>query len=264
MYRSIPIFAFALGAALAQNTQPAFEVASVKPSTPQSVRMFDGMLAGGTVKDPGMIAYTRATLQDLLLRAYGLDDFEQISGPAWLGTEPFDIYAKIPPGTTTEQFRAMMRRLLEERFKLTIHHSTKEFPVYELVVGKNGPRLKESVEGAPAEAKEGFPSLPARRPGMAVNFGSGRARLAAHQEPLSALASMLRSSAGRQVLDKTGLTGKYDFTLEFSIQGLTTDDDPVPSLFDALQQQLGLKLEDRKAPYDVVVVDYAERVPTEN
>jgi uncharacterized protein (TIGR03435 family) len=75
---------------------------------------------------------------------------------------------------------------------------------------------------------------------------------------------MLRSSAGRQVLDKTGLTGKYDFTLEFSIQGLTTDDDPVPSLFDALQQQLGLKLEDRKAPYDVVVVDYAERVPTEN
>ena len=99
---------------------------------------------------------------------------------------------------------------------------------------------------------------------MSVNFTGGRARLAAHQEPLSALAGMLRQSAGRQILDKTGLPGKYDFTLEFSTRGLTTDDDPLPSLFDALQQQLGLKLEDTKAPFDVVVVDHAEKVPTAN
>ena len=77
---------------------------------------------------------------------------------------------------------------------------------------------------------------------------------------------MLRQSPGRQVIDKTGLTGKYDFTLEFSLRELTAapGDDPLPSLFDAMQQQLGLKLEDRKAPFDVVVVDHAERVPTEN
>lgn len=161
----------------------------------------------------------------------------------------------------------MMRSLLEERFKLAVHHVTKDFPVYELVVAKNGPKLKESVETAPAQAKEGFPTLPAGRPGMAINFGDGRARLAAHQEPLSVLANMLRGRAGRQVLDKSGLTGTYDFTLEFSLReltGLAPDDEPVPSLFDALPQQLGLKLEDRKAPFDVVVIDHCEKVPTDN
>jgi uncharacterized protein (TIGR03435 family) len=267
MYRSIPILIVAFATAFAQSPQPAFEVASVKPSTPQSVRMFDGMLAGGTVRNPGMIAYTRATLDDLLTRAYDLADREQISGPAWLGTEPYDIFAKIPQGTTTEQFRAMMRRLLEERFKLTVHHLTKDFPVYELAVAKNGPKLKESVDNAPAAAKDGFPALRPDRPGIAVKFEGNRARLAAHQEPLSALAKMLRSPADRQVLDKTGLTGTYDFTLEFSFRELTAGaagDDPIPSLFEALQQQLGLKLEDKKAPFDLVVVDHAEKVPTEN
>jgi uncharacterized protein (TIGR03435 family) len=266
MHRSIPIFVFAFGA-FAQSPQPAFEVASVKPSTPQSVRMFDGMMDGGTrTRNPGMISYSRATLHDLIFRAYNLEDGEQISGPTWLGTEPFDIYAKIPPGTTADQFRAMMRRLLEERFKLTVHHLTKDFPVYELVIAKNGPKLKESAEPAPAEAKEGFPSLPAGRPGLAVNFTGNRARLAAHQEPLTELAHALRQSAGRQVLDKTGLTGKYDFTLEYSLRDLpgASDDDSVPSLFSALPQQLGLRLEDKKAPFDLIVVDHAERVPTEN
>lgn len=255
MYRAIPVFVFALGAAFAQSPQPAFEVASVKPSPPQSVRMFDGMMNGGGVRAPGMIAYTRATLDDLLTRAYDLADREQISGPAWLDTEPYDIFAKIPPGTTTEQFRAMMRRLLDERFKLTVHHLTKDFPVYELVVAKNGPKFKEPGETSTAA-----------KPGMAMRFEDGRARLTSHQEPLSMLAGMLRTSAGRQVLDKTGLTGTYDFTLEFSIRGLTAvpGDDPLPSLLEALQQQLGLKSEDKKAPFDVVVVDHAEKVPTEN
>lgn len=251
MYRSIPIFAFVVAAAFSQSPQPAFEVASVKPSTPQSVRMFDGMLAGGTVRNPGMIAYTRATLDDLLTRAYDLADREQISGPAWLETEPYDIYAKIPAGTTTDQFRAMMRTLLAERFKLSVHHLTKELPVYELVVAKNGPKFKEPGETSTAG-----------QPGMAMRFEDGRARLTSHQEPLSMLAGMLRTSAGRQVIDKTGLTGKYDFTLEFSLRELS--DDSLPSLLDALPQQLGLRLEDKKAPFDVVVVDHAERVPTEN
>jgi len=260
MYRSAPIFAFALCAAFAQSSQPAFEAVSVKPSTPQSVRMFDG---GPGTHDPGMISYSRATLNDLLTQAFGLDDSEQISGPPWLATERYDVVAKIPKDTTKEQFRMMMRTLLEERFKLTVHHLTKDFPVYELVAAKNGPKLKESGDGAP-ERKEGFPSLPAGRPGISVNFMDNRARLAAHREPLSALAGMLRQTAGRQILDKTGLTGTYDFTLEFSTRGLTTDDDPLPSLAEALLQQLGLKLEDRKAPFDVVVVDHAERVPVEN
>lgn len=101
MYRPIPVV-FAVAAALAQSPQPAFEVASVKPSTPQSVRMFDG---GPGSHDPGMISYSRATLHDLLTRAYDLADSEQISGPAWLGEGPYDIFAKMPKGTTKEQFR---------------------------------------------------------------------------------------------------------------------------------------------------------------
>ncbi len=225
--------------------------------------MFDG---GPGTSDPGMISYSRATLRDLIYQAYGLNDFEQISGPAWLDADPYDIFAKIPKRTTKERFQMMMKGLLEERFKLTVHHLTKDFPVYELVVGKNGPKLKESTGTAPAEAKDGFPALPAGRPGMAVNFGTDRARLAAREEPIPVLCKMLRNSAGRQVLDKTGLTGKYDFTLEFSVRELTgaPGDDPVPSLFDALLDQLGLKLEDKKAAFDVVVVDHAERVPSEN
>ena len=156
MYRSIPIFVVAFAAAFAQSPQPAFEVASVKPSTPQSVRMFDGMMAGGTVRNPGMISYTRATLDDLLYRAYNLADFEQISGPAWLGTEPYDIYAKIPPWTTSEQFRAMMRGLLEERFKLAVHHLTKDFPVFEFAIAKNGPKLRNRWRVRHPKRKKAF------------------------------------------------------------------------------------------------------------
>jgi uncharacterized protein (TIGR03435 family) len=98
LYRSIPISLLVSYAAFAQSPEPAFEVASVKPSTPRSVRMFDGMLAGGSIRNPGMISYSRATLDDLVVRAYGLAGRERISGPAWLGAEPYDIYAKIPQG----------------------------------------------------------------------------------------------------------------------------------------------------------------------
>jgi uncharacterized protein (TIGR03435 family) len=240
----------------AQDAPPAFEVASVKPSTPQSIRMFDG---GPGTHDPGMISYSRATLHDLLYQAYGLFDFEQIAGPEWLGTERYEIAAKIPKGTTKEQFRIMLQGLLAERFKVAVHHDTRIFQVYELAIGKNGPKLKEANTDSD---KDGFPHLPAGRAGLLVNYVGVRARLTARQQPLSALANSLRLSAGRPILDKTGLTGNYDFTLEYSLR--ESIDDPIPGLLDALPQQLGLKLEDRKAPFDIIVVDHAEKVPTGN
>jgi uncharacterized protein (TIGR03435 family) len=236
---------------------PAFEVASVKPSAPHSVRMFDG---GPGSHDPGRISWTRATLRDVLYYAYGLRDGEQISGPEWLSTEPYDIAAKIPPGATKAQFEIMLQGLLVERFKVALHHVTKDFPVYFLVVAKNGPKLHEPNS---EPDREGFPHLPSGRPGMSVNFSGARAALTAREQPLSQLAGMLRSSAGRQILDKAGLTGKYDFTLEFSVRE-SVDADSLPSLFDALPLQLGLRLEDGKAPFDVLVIDHAEKVPTGN
>jgi uncharacterized protein (TIGR03435 family) len=249
-------------------TQLSFEVASVKPSGPRSVRMFDG---GPGTHDPGRISYTKATLHDVLVKAWGLEDYQQISGPGWLGVETYDILATIPPGTTKEQFQMMLRTLVAERFQLALHHVTRDFPVYELVPGKNGPKLTKSGKQPQSKSttnKPGFPELPTGRPSMIMrNEANGVTHLAAHQEPLSALARMLRLSAGRVIVDKTGLPGEYDFTLEFRYETgapLPLDDVSAPSLFDALQQQLGLKLLDSKTPFDILVIDHAEKVPTEN
>jgi uncharacterized protein (TIGR03435 family) len=171
----------------------------------------------------------------------------------------------------------MMQNLLAERFRLSLHHISKEFQAYELVVGKNGPKFKESVSGqAPSAAvqsdplamdKQGFPQLPPGSPGMTVRSGSITvpARLTARQQPISALAEMLRPYAGHPVLDRTGLTGKYDFHLEFDWRLATEPStDSAPSIFLALEQQLGLKLESKRLPFDVLVIDHAEKIPTEN
>jgi uncharacterized protein (TIGR03435 family) len=239
-------------------TEPAFEVASVKRSGPKSIRMFDG---GPGKRDPERISYTCATLHDLLYEAYQLKDYQQISGPNWLGEEKYDISAKIPPGTTKEQFRGMLRNLLAERFLVALHHETREFRVYELVIAKNGPKLD-----MPLVAKDGFPVLPEGRPGMSTSYtADGHARLTARQQPLSVLADSLRTSAGALVVNKTGLPGKYDFTLEYSWRDMGPDgENTAAGLFDAVQQQLGLKLEPKKLPFDVLVIEHAEKVPVEN
>ena len=236
---------------------PTFEVASVKPSDSRSIRMFSG---GPGTKDPGRISWSRATLHDVLYYAFDLKDGEQISGPEWLSTEPYDITAKIPPGTTKVQFEAMLQVLLADRFKMVVHHVTRELAVYFLVVAKNGPKFREPNSETD---KEGFPHLSPGRPGLSVNYGM-EARLAARHEPLAALAQSLRRDVGRMVIDKTGLDGTFDFTLEYSLRDSTADPGRVPALFDALPQQLGLRLMDGKAPFDVVVVDHAERMPTAN
>jgi uncharacterized protein (TIGR03435 family) len=255
-----------------------FEVASVKPAGPNSIRNSEG---GPGSRDPGRYTFTNATLRDLLYGAYGLEDQEQISGPGWIDVERYDISAKIPPGTTREQFQEMLRVLLVERFKLKVHHETKQFPVLELVVGKNGPKLKESAGSPdatgpppPDRDRNGFPVLPAGRPGLISSFGPGaHSAWTARQQETPELARSLSGpmAAGRHVVDKTGLAGKYDFTLEYDRVrpsgppgSAAPDDNPGLSIFDAVQRQLGLRLVEGKAFFDVIVVDRAERVPTEN
>lgn len=269
------------GIVLGQTRTPAFEVVSLKPSTGALIGAPNSDGGPGT-RYPERFA-TNATLRGLIFRAFGLVDIEeQISGPKWIDTDKFAIDARMPAGTTVEEFHTMLQNLLAERFKLEVHHETKVLRVYELGVAKNGPKLKESAaasgvgpvtypDGLKNDAN-GFPVLPPDRPGFISSFGPGlQSHWTARQQSMPQLARMLRqpNAVMDLVIDKTGLTGRYDFTLEYTMQpragaAVERDDTPGSNLFEALEQQLGLKLAETKAPFDVVVIDRAERTPTEN
>jgi uncharacterized protein (TIGR03435 family) len=292
-------------AALTQTAEnsPSFEVASVKPAAPITSNFIRvGMRGGPGSSDPGQITYTNVTVKNVLVNAYGVKSF-QISGPGWLDSERYDIVAKLPRGATKAEFMAMLQNLLAERFKLTLHRETKDLPMYALVVAKNGPKLKVSVDdAATAKAggsaatmgrvtvgKDGFPVLPGRG-AASMSFMNGNARMTASGQSMARLAEMLSSQLDLPVVDMTGLTGNYDFTLYFAPEGLAgmrlpgglpqppppgeggggmpvasaPDAQSNPNLFAALQEQLGLKLEQRKGPVDLLVVDHLEKAPIEN
>jgi uncharacterized protein (TIGR03435 family) len=278
-----------------------FEVASVKPAAPLGGR---GPIrlpprGGPGTADPGRMNFVSISLKNLLMTAYGVKIY-QVSGPSWLDTERYDIVASVPPGTTKEQANVMLQNLIEERFQLTLHRETKDLPLYELGIGKNGPKLKEFVNdptAPPAQpptgpmtmGKDGFPVLPPGTTAMMVM--NGRMRMIASKQPIARLADMLANQLGRPVVDKTGLTGEYDYKLEFSSEGLSggafgglppppppppgtggpapvaagpADTSDAPGLLAAVQEQLGLRLDQKKGPLDLLVIDRAEKVPTEN
>ena len=269
-------------AALAQSqpgsAAPAFEVASIKLSSPQSTR---GSAGGPGSSDPSRYSYNSATLMDLIAIGYHVKYF-QISSKVPLDQNRFDFVAKLPPATTRQQFRMMLQNLLTERFHLKEHVESREFSAYELTVAKTGLKLKEAVGGTfaspqPARqlsADDGFPELPPNRPGMiarhSVSGGYMLTRLRAQQQTISALAEILPSPDEGPIVDKTGLTGKYDFTLEFTRDLPNAEPDSrtepagAPDLFSAIQQQLGLQLVRKKIPFDVVVVESIDKRPTEN
>jgi uncharacterized protein (TIGR03435 family) len=231
---------------------PQFEVASVKPAAPPSpgAGTFMGSRGGPGTPDPAQVTYTNFTLKDLLVNAYHVANY-QISGLGWLDTERYDVAAKIPPDTTWEQFALMLQSLLAERFKVTLHHEMKDLPLYELVVAKNGPKLKPWVED---------PNGPAQS-STAMTVRKGRYRMVASKQSVEKLVGWLAIQLGHPVVDKTGLTGEYDYTLEYSPNPADPD---APSLPTAVQEQLGLRLEQKKAPLDLLIIDRADRVPTEN
>lgn len=134
------IATFLISACLAQ--QPEFEVATIKPSAPQPMgKMMMGTRGGPGTDDPSRYSCLNCTLTMMLMQAYNVQRF-QITGPPVLDSEHFDVTAKVPAGTSKEQFRMMIQKLLAERFKLKLHHDTKDLPVYDLVVAKGGPKLK--------------------------------------------------------------------------------------------------------------------------
>ncbi len=276
-----------------------FEVASVKPAAPPEPggRFFFGSRGGPGTPDPGQITWSNATLKTLLTIAYDVKPY-QVNGPAWLDTERYDIIAKVPEGSTKEQVNVMWQNLLKERFGVVVHHESKEFQVDELVVAKNGSKLKETTldPNAPAAVEAGPPKLDKNGspemngPGLMMLIQVGATggpvgHMVARAQTLSQLVTTLGNQLNRPVVDKTGLTGKYDFNLEYTpdLSGLRLPpgaalgpgpgpipapgdnaSEPGSNLAAAVQQQLGLRLVGSKAKLDVVVVDKAERVPTEN
>ena len=257
-------------------TQPAlsFEAASIRPSTSKSVRGSEG---GPGTRSPTLYRFESATLLDLICVAWKVDGF-QVKGRESLDRENFDLSARMPEGATREQFRTMLQNLLADRFLLKTHMETRDFPSLALVVAKSGFKLKPAAAGDPAPAPPhsasvaDWPTLPPGRPQVAAHYStSGEytlVRFRMQLEPLSMFARMMRTYPdGPPIVDKTGLPGTYSFALEFSRvpNGANPETPPpAPDEFTAVKDQLGLELVSKKLPFDVVVVESFNKLPTEN
>jgi uncharacterized protein (TIGR03435 family) len=255
---------------------PVFDVASIKPSGPRSVRGSDG---GPGSKDPSRYIYGVASLGDLIEVAWKVRPF-QISSAAPLDRQNFDLAANVPEGTSKELFLLMLQNLLTERFGLKVHIESRQFPAYELVVAKNGIKMKETIPGEPntplnrsaSSNKDGaWPELPPDVPNVGFQLSQSEGfevvRLKAEMEPLSVLVRYLPTPDNLPVVDRTGLTGKYSFKLEYARElsgGSPGGLPPAPLLFKALPEQLGLQILSKRLPFNVVVVDSFNKVPTEN
>jgi uncharacterized protein (TIGR03435 family) len=238
------LLCLAAGVTFAADSRPSFDAASVKAD--QSDTGVDHVRNAG-----GTFLTENVSLRRYIAMAYGLPESREylLSGPEWLDSERFDISARYPAQTSNADSLLMLQRLLEERFGLKVHHETRDFAAYALVAGKNGPKLKAAVP--PTDAQ----TFPCGNPPGGFRVRDGHAL--GCSIPMSALADRLsRQPFGldRPVIDLTGLSGEFDVTLNFSDESIIT----------AVQDQLGLKLELRKIPVDVLVVDHADKVPAAN
>jgi uncharacterized protein (TIGR03435 family) len=260
-----------------------------------------GLTGGPGTNNPGQISCRNTPLRSLLLRAYDLKTY-QLSGPPAIDRDRYDIVAKIPPGSTKGQVDLMLQSLLVERFGLAVHRETRELPIYELVVAKGGSKLKapekpaagqtgpaqpeRPADGRPPRVKmthdrDGNPELPPGAPNMIFFNLNGVAHVSARMQTVAALLQHLEGETGRGVVDKTGLTGTYDFNLFYAPDPsrmvsigpppvpeppslADAGSDPAPTLLEAFERQLGLRLEPSKGPVEVLVVDRVNRAPTEN
>jgi uncharacterized protein (TIGR03435 family) len=257
-----------------------FEVASVRrveiPDVPAGVPVFPTTGGIGT-SDPRHIAYHGTWITSLIVQAYGVRAEKITGGPDWLAKTRYDIIANIPEGTTKEQFNRMLANLLRDRFKLRFHTEKKDQPVYVLHVGKNGPKFKETARvggnatgsstpvGATLDS-EGFPVLSPDTKGVIGLPGSDGMFLVGQDATIAQMMGMIETKAGRPIIDETGLTGHYDFKIHFEwiSRGPATAPSSAPSVFTAVEEQLGLKLESGTHSFDRIVIDSIDREPTEN
>jgi uncharacterized protein (TIGR03435 family) len=224
-------------AIFAQPSQrPAFEVATIKPAVPQ--------LGGGRTSTTGnTVVYNNTTLLNALVRAFGFTSANQIAGPAWVREERYDIVAKAPENTPKEQLPLMLRTLLIDRFKLVLHHETRALPSYDLVMGSGKLKLVENGNNP----KNSAVVREDRREMKSTNMAT--------------LAQLATLTLRTPVIDKTGLSGFYDFPYDISQE--ETGRPTAPSIFTVVAD-LGLKLESHKAPFDVLVIDAGNKMPAEN
>jgi uncharacterized protein (TIGR03435 family) len=265
----------------ASEQRPTFEVASIKQNTSDDRRSFG-------VQPGGRLVVRNSTLKNLIAAAYGMAEIQAlvperiVGGPGWIDSERYNIDAKasgefhLAPGGPPKDMLLMLRSLLEDRFKLVAHRETREMPIYELVVaredGKLGPGLHKSTIDCAAlfAAAQGGAPPPQRQPNEAppCRLMGGPARTIASAVTMQQLAANLSNHLGRFVVDKTGLTDRYDFNLAWTPDQMPAGNPPPgippvdpngPTLVTALQEQLGLKVKPAKGPVEVLVIDTVQR-----
>jgi uncharacterized protein (TIGR03435 family) len=232
----------------AQTLPATFEVATIKPAAPNS----DGHTHINYPPNDRFSA-TNITLLALMQWAYGVPEKQILDGPAWLASSRFDIQAEADVGDTMKSLtseqgnelkRRMVQGLLAERFQLKLHSETRTLPAYDLVLAKGGSKLQPSESGG-------------------KSIGVGRTHFDGKGLGVTSIAEELSKITGRVVVDKTGLTGRYDFKVLWTADDAPATDGDPPTLFTAIQEQLGLKLEPAKEPVPVLVVDHVDQ-PTPN
>jgi uncharacterized protein (TIGR03435 family) len=239
--------------------RPGFDVTSVKPGNTQNL-VFRGGPAAVHLEGP---------LRFLIRYAYSVQEYQLEGGPAWLDSDNYVVEGKAAAPHSAQDLRSMLRTLLEDRFALKIHRETKQGSIYALVVARNGVKMKPWVEGSCVDPVPG--KLP--EPGTtACGYRPGPGTLDSRGLSIATLADFLSSIMGRPVVDTTGVTGRFDFHIEYKIDQATAgfhsasdsnSDDTRPTIFTALQEQLGLQLKSDKGPCEYLVADHAER-PSEN
>jgi uncharacterized protein (TIGR03435 family) len=226
---------------MAANAHPSFEVATVRPSDPNETGNF---IVGGH----RLVIYSQ-TVNDLISFAYAVHRKQIVNGPAWLGTERFDIdgQADIPGVANLHQVQEMLQKLLRDRFDLRLHRDKRDLSIYAIKVEKGGPKLARSAEnayGLPTQSGHGHGSQQQRK------FTNNS---------MSDFALGMQTYLDRPVVDETGLPGRYDFILKWTPDNLPTNEPgAAPGIFTAVQEELGLKLEATKGPADVLVIDQVE------
>lgn len=268
-YRAWIVTLFPLISACAQSTeQPAFEVASLRLSQPDA-------RAVSLKSDAERWTCVNCSLFTLLTHAYAVFEY-QIEAPLWTRSVKFDVAAKLPAGAKREEFRPMLQHLLEERLQMKAHRESREMAVYDLVVAKDGPKMREVTQPAappppgPAVDRDGFPNVPGGTGMQALN---GRGRIQFRGQIMKNLAHYISTQVDRPVLDATGLKGTYALSLSFRLlpstaNSISEPDTTLahlgPTIYEAVEEQLGLKLKPAKRPVDLIIVDHAEKTPIEN
>jgi uncharacterized protein (TIGR03435 family) len=274
-WRSVAVISLLLssgGSAIAQTDTPLqFEVASIKRARPDAVWGFH--FAPG-----GRATLTDFSMNELIILAWHTQGFRIVGGPSWFDSERYTIEAEAEGNPVLEDSRLMLRSLLQDRFRLALHRETRELPAYALVPVKSGARLAEAKNGSCKTADESSGPTPPSEPGLPgcgfsqrlrpQNNGAPMMQLQGHSVTTSMIARMIGNILDRAVSDDTGISGSFDISVEYAMDdGLLkrvapdarVSDNTAPSLFTALQEQVGLKLESRRVPVEVLVIDHAER-----